>query len=311
MLVLGVASSHAPSLFQSVENWDSIYEVLSKGIPQPKEAADETPEVIEGYIERIKRSFTTLRDRLRAARVDTLIIIGGDQSEQFDKSLKPAFAIYRNSEAWSRRAITIGGAAEEVIPFHCDVELSEVLLNKLVRRGFDVNIITELRPLVRPERGLPHAFSNPAEDLFPDIDISTVLVYENTYDPPSPTAELCYEFGQAIAQVCRDHPKRIAIYGSGGLSHDPRGPRSGWIDKPLDTWVLRQIEEGNGQALKALYKFDSMTMVGGTGEIRAWITVAGACEEVGMRAQVVDYIPAHKSVTGLGFAYWEPKGATS
>jgi hypothetical protein len=30
--------------------------------------------------------------------------------------------------------------------------------------------------------------------------------------------------------------------------------------------------------------------------------VAGACS--GVRATIVDYIPAHHAVTGLGFAYW-------
>ena len=53
-----------------------------------------------------------------------------------------------------------------------------------------------------------------------------------------------------------------------------------------------------------MYKFDSMTMRGGTGEMRAWITAAGAMEEMGSRAVIVDYIRAHHAVTGLGFAYW-------
>jgi protocatechuate 4,5-dioxygenase beta chain len=53
-----------------------------------------------------------------------------------------------------------------------------------------------------------------------------------------------------------------------------------------------------------MYQFDSMTMRSGTGEMRAWITTGGAMEEMGSRAVVVDYIPAHHAVTGLGFAYW-------
>jgi len=64
------------------------------------------------------------------------------------------------------------------------------------------------------------------------------------------------------------------------------------------------MTSGNGQATTAMYKFDSMTMRGGTGEMRAWITAAGAMEEMGSRAVVVDYIAAHHAVTGLGFAYW-------
>ena len=89
---------------------------------------------------------------------------------------------------------------------------------------------------------------------------------------------------------------------SGGLSHDPRGPRAGWIDAPLDHWVLEQLNKGNGAALCHLFEFDSDTLRSGTGEIRSWIVVAGACS--GVPATIVDYIPAHHAVTGLGFAYW-------
>ena len=53
-----------------------------------------------------------------------------------------------------------------------------------------------------------------------------------------------------------------------------------------------------------MYSYDSDTMTGGTGGIRAWITVAGALEEMGAHADVIDYVPAAKTVTGPGFAYW-------
>ena len=43
-------------------------------------------------------------------------------------------------------------------------------------------------------------------------------------------------------------------------------------------------------------------MRSGTGELRSWITVAGAFE--GRRGEVLDYMPAIHAVTGLGFAAW-------
>jgi Catalytic LigB subunit of aromatic ring-opening dioxygenase len=126
----------------------------------------------------------------------------------------------------------------------------------------------------------------------------------NCYFPPMPSARKCYELGQTIVGALQDRPERVAIMASGGLSHNPRGPRAGWIDAPLDHWVLEQLRLGNGDALCHLFEFDSDTLRSGTGEIRSWIVVAGACGV--RRAQVVDYIPAHHAVTGLGFAYWPP-----
>lgn len=64
---------------------------------------------------------------------------------------------------------------------------------------------------------------------------------------------------------------------------------------------MERLERNDGEALKHLFTFDSDTMRGGTGEIRAWITVAGAMRRP---ATVVDYIRAHHAKTGLAFAYW-------
>ena len=63
-----------------------------------------------------------------------------------------------------------------------------------------------------------------------------------------------------------DRPERIAIYGSGGMSHDPDGPRAGWIDQPLDNWVFERIERNRSEELTRLFSFDSDTLRGGTGD---------------------------------------------
>jgi protocatechuate 4,5-dioxygenase beta chain len=194
---------------------------------------------------------------------------------------------------------------EEQLKVEVDDVTSRQLLDRLVREeDFDVAFSTEQRALGPRGHGLPHAFFRPIPLLTPEADVPVVLIYENTYDPPSLPAGRCYQLGQALERLLRDDPRRIAIYGSGGLSHDPGGPRAGWIDEPLDHWFLEQLEQGRGEKTTPMYAFDSLTMRGGTGEMRAWITVAGAMEQAGRKATVVDYIPAHHAVTGLGWAYW-------
>ena len=51
--------------------------------------------------------------------------------------------------------------------------------------------------------------------------VPTVLIYENTYDPPSLTAKRCYELGQAIRQAVESWKgnERVCVMSSGGLSH--------------------------------------------------------------------------------------------
>lgn len=309
---LGLASSHAPSMDARLEQWAPIYQRLIRNVPQPPEASQETPEVIRSYIGRIQSGFATLRRQLTDYRADLLIIIGGDQTEMFDDSNKPNLMIYLGEFAWGSNVLRLAGEAPSEgasVRLKVDVETSKWLLQRLVvQEGFDMAFSGEQCALGRAEQGLPHAFVRPAPHLMPKLDIPVVLIYESTFDAPCLTAQRCYDLGRTLARLLKSDPRKIAIFGSGGLSHDPGGARAGWIDEPLDRWFLDQLALGNGRATTSMYSFDSMTMRGGTGEMRTWITVAGAMDEMGSpQAVVVDYIPAHQAVTGLAWAYWPPK----
>ena len=304
---LGLAASHAPGAYAtSQEQWDMLWDRLSvsRGIPQPDYVAKETGEQLKDMMARIDTSHKKLTAEFDAYKPDILIIIGGDQTEMFDRSNVPQFMIYTGAHAWASKAGATRDPNGPKVETDIEVEFSKTLLTKLVKdENFDIAMSDEMENFGRGH-GLPHAFGNMLSYIMDNTQIPTVLIYENTYDPPSLTAKRCYELGQAIARVAKKDPRRIAIMGSGGLAHDPGGKRSGWLDQPLDKWCLEKFAEGDGEATKAMYTYDSDTMTGGTGEIRAWITVAGAMEEMGSHADVIDYVPAAKTVTGLGFAYW-------
>jgi protocatechuate 4,5-dioxygenase beta chain len=296
---------------KSQEAWDQMWARLSldRGIPQPAYVAEETGEKLQDMIRRIDAGHAKLIEEFDAYKPDLLIIIGGDQTEMFDRSNVPQFMIYTGATAYGSEAGKGRGPDAPKVYTDIDVEYSQKLLSKLVKEeGFDVAFSSEMENFGRGH-GLPHAFANMLSYIMTNTKVPTVLVYENTYDPPSLSAKRCYDFGAAIARIAKRDNRRIAIMGSGGLAHDPGGKRSGWLDQPLDKWFLEQIADGNGKATEALYSWDSDTMIAGTGEIRAWITVAGAMEEMGSHANVVDYIPGGKTVTGLSTAYWNTEPA--
>lgn len=252
-VVLGLASSHAPSLFASVEQWPAIHKGLTRDVPQPKEFADETPEMIAGWIDRIQAAFATLRETIAAHSLDAMIIVGDDQAEVLTNACNPGIAVYAGETVSGSTSISWLGQDRKdnhSIVRSCPQFLS--LSARIIRRCRRVSVATRL------------ARRSP---------IFSVMV-----------------------------PSGSGIYGSGGLSHDPIGPRAGWVDEPLDRWVIERIERGEGRKLGNLFSFDSDTLRGGTGEIRSWIVAAGAFD--GVKGTMVDYIPARHAVTGLGFAYW-------
>ena len=304
-IVLGLASSHAPSMFVAADHWPTVHRGLAREVPQPAELAQETPDVIEDHVRRVQRGFATLRAQLEAAKPDAMIIIGDDQNELFSGALIPSFAIFVGEEAEGTYSISWIGEKpkDNWIKLPCHSAIGRIALEGLVERGFDFGHVEKLVPLARPELGIGHAFTRIGRVMrLVESGIPAVPIFTNAYHPPLPSAARCYALGQALRDIFAKRPERVAIFGSGGLSHDPRGPRAGWVDEPLDRWVLDRIMRGEGAQLRSLFTTDSATLRGGTGEIRNWIAVAGAYD--GQAGTVVDYIPARHAVTGLGFAYW-------
>jgi len=304
MLGLGLASSHAPAMFEPAERWSIVYNRIPDYMKesQPHTARLETLEVLQGYVQRIDAGFEALRRQLEAYRPDALVVIGDDQGDMFDASNNPAFYIFTGDEVWGLDG-TIDRRLEDRrrLTFPCHGPLSRHFLKQLMKKGFDLAAGSEFRPAGRPGHGVSHMVASPVPRLNPSLDIPVVPIWINEYYPPMPSATRCYDLGVALAEILAERPERIAIYASGGLSHDPSGPRAGWVDEPLDRWVLERLERNEGEALKQLFTFDSDTLRAGTGEIRAWIAVAGAMRRP---AKVLDYIRAHHAKVGLAFAYW-------
>ena len=309
MLGLGMASAHAPMMFQKAQFWPRMLERIPAQAREhlPKIARVElaSPALIEGYIQRIEAAFATLRGQLSAYRPDALIMIGDDQGDMFDAANMPTLAVYTGEEPlWGRSArdtYDVPPAERTKLVFRPHAGLARHLLDGLLERGFDVANLAKFAPRGNPTRGVSHMVSNLVPEVDPELRIPLVCVFINEYYPPLPSAARCARLGEAIADVLRDRPERVAIYASGGLSHYPGMYNAGWIDQPLDHWILERLDRNDVDALKHLFTFDSDNLRSGTGEVRAWISVAAAMRRP---ATVVEYVPAHCTQTGCGFVYW-------
>src|SRR5262245_2913672 len=102
MLGLGLASSHAPAMFEPLEMWPRVDERMPPYMRerQPPTAALETPAVIAGYIQRIDAAFDVLRGQLEAYRPAALIVVGDDQGDLFDASHNPTLSLFTGEELW-------------------------------------------------------------------------------------------------------------------------------------------------------------------------------------------------------------------
>ncbi len=320
-IVVGMASSHYPSLFQDTYNgWRRYWELISGDIPQPIEVNDEDESRVEKWIERRDQAFGRLATAFDAHKPKAIIIVAGDQDEWFSDAHSPNIMIYSGSEPiegfhncgdfdsdppanfwedFDRFGVTLKS----------DPNLAGRLQTELVRRDFDVSISRSINPQGRPERRAPHALTRPLPLIMPELDIPVVPVIIKTIERSTAvlTGERCLALGQAIGEICNTLSMPIAIYGSGGMSHDPGGPRSGWVDQPLDRWVLDCLESGDLRELGRLFSFRSAATDSGTGELRTWLVTAGAmiAAQRSYACETVDYFPAHIATVGSGWVLWD------
>ena len=79
-----------------------------------------------------------------------------------------------------------------------------------------------------------HGIMVPLNFLTPDYDIPVIPVNINCQGPPLAPLERAWAFGESMRRACEAMPERIAIIGTGGISHWPATPDSGKINEEWD-----------------------------------------------------------------------------
>jgi protocatechuate 4,5-dioxygenase beta chain len=293
-------------MFRDPAEWDRVHQWLAGNVPQPSELAKETPDVLAAQAQRVRAGFDVLRQRLIDDRIEAVVWLASDTGRVFSGAQVPQLCTYLGEEIWgsTRLAELADPAADDLVRLRCHADLAGFLHGELVARGFDMNYSTEVRARGQPDYGTTPSIVTPARWLLPSDELPVVPIYVNTQVAPAPSGRRCFTFGHALAEILDERDERVALFASGGLSHDHTGPRGGWIDEPLDRWVLEQLRRGKAERLKPMFDVVSDTLARGGAQIRLWLMVAAAMESRGARAQIVDYIPSYSIAAGVGFAVW-------
>jgi hypothetical protein len=323
-LVLGIGTSHTPMLNAPAEDWprfidrDGVRDFLDKeGEPasyqdllrrvEPHVAAELTPERFVARHAEAQAGVDHLKQALRRAELNALIVVGDDHKELYHDDNMPALVVYygktvRNMPLngfsgpdWARRATARYYEEKTPRDYPVESDLALHLINSLIDQEFDPVASNAL-----PDgKGEGHAFAFVRKRLMEDPELPVVPVLLNTYFPPTqPTPRHCYRLGQAIRAAVESYPgdARIGIVGSGGLSHFV-------VDEALDRAV---IDACRGKDAAALQSLPRKKLNSGSSEIRMWICAAGASEHLDTKWS--SYTPGYRtpagSGTGLGFLYW-------
>jgi len=168
----------------------------------------EAPPEAKAQVDAYRRAAQQIAGEIRAARPDVLVVIAQDHFRTSFYNNMPAFLMgVGEVSRWGDWRGTSG-------PLNTDVEFSRAVARGLFERNFE--------PAVSYDMMVDHGTSQVLE-LFGMTDLPVLPIQVNAAAPPQPTPARCYAFGEALRGAIQALPggQRVAVIGSGGLSHAP------------------------------------------------------------------------------------------
>ena len=244
-----------------------------------------------------RRALDEMRDRLRAARPDVILLLSNDHLLNWPINNTPEYTVGIGAEHvgpadWYDEWLAL---EKYRIPGH--PAFARYLVNEGARR--------RLAFAYRRDMQFDDGVSVPMHYLNPEGDIALVPVTMNCTVPPIPTPARAYEVGTTLREMVHAYPgaERVAVVATGGLSHEPGGPRYFWVDEEFDRWFLDLLRKGDHAALLQECTLERMEAAGsgGTAELLAWMV---ALAFTSGPAEVLAYMPAIAWRSGTGMVVW-------
>ena len=122
-----------------------------------------------------------------------------------------------------------------------------------------------------------HGIMVPLHFLTPRYDMPIIPVNINCQGPPLTPLHRAWAFGEALRRACDAVPEKIAVVGTGGISHWPATPDSGKINEAWDREFLDRLMRADKDALLSYSDQETYRDAGQGGfEIRTFIASIAA-----------------------------------
>jgi aromatic ring-opening dioxygenase catalytic subunit (LigB family) len=222
--------------------------------------------------EEFHAAYRGMAQRLGAARPDALVIVAAEHFANFFMNNMPCFAV---------------GMAQ-----HYEGPIEDPDWLKIPRArvpgdaSLSARLIREMMQTVdlayAEEWKFDHGIMVPLHFLTPGFDLPVVPVNINCQGPPLTPLHRAWALGEALRRAADSVPERIALVGTGGISHWPATPDSGKINESWDRQFLEHWRANDRSAMLA-YTDEATYREAGQGgyEIRTFIAVAAAAGGIG------------------------------
>jgi protocatechuate 4,5-dioxygenase beta chain len=273
-IIGGIGTSHVPTIGLAVD----------KG----KQADPDWAPLFKGY-EPVARW-------LAEKKPDVLFFCFNDHATTFFFDRYPTFALGVSDEY----AIADEGMGQRPIPrLKAHGALARHIARQLVADEFDLTIFQDLP--------LDHGLHSPLTMMWPtkpDWPGKVIPLVVNVLQHPLPTPRRCFKLGQHLRGAIASYPEdlKVAMVGTGGLSHQMIGDRAGFNNEAWDVEFLHLIEK-DPERLAAMSIDDYVRLGGNEGaEVIMWLIMRGALAPTVKKVHQSYYLPM---TTAMAVALFE------
>jgi len=242
---------------------------------------------------RVSAAYRELGRRLTAAKPDVLIVVSPDHWSNFFLNNYPAVCLGVGEASEGPPEPWMKDFPHRQIAGHPGLAMH--LAEEAMRQGFD--------PAVSHRLTLDHGACIPLWRMELERLPKIVPMLLNSIEPPMPSLARCYQWGALLRRAIDSYaePLRVAILGTGGLSHSIGEPTMGAIHEAFDRETIKLFSSSE-QSLIEFLEAKLPNSGNGSEEVRNWLVAHGAAGGRGF--ELVDYLPVPKVIVGCGFASW-------
>jgi hypothetical protein len=233
---------------------------------------------------------------LAQMKPDVLFFCFNDHATTFFFDRYPTFALGVSEEY---RIADEGSGVRKIPLLKGHAALSRHIAQSLVADEFDLTLFQDLP--------LDHGLHSPLTMLWPsapDWPGRVIPLVVNVLQHPLPTPARCFKLGQHLRKAILSYPEdlKVAIVGTGGLSHQMIGDRAGFNNEEWDLEFLDLIGR-DPERLAGMSLADFMRLGGNEGaEVIMWLIMRGALAKDARKLHQSYYLPM---TTAMAVALFE------
>ena len=270
-IVTGIGTSHVPSVGAVIDN--------------NKEQDPYWKPLFDGY--------QPARDWIQDNMPDVAIVVYNDHASAFGLNLIPTFTLGVADEF---PPADEGYGPRKVPTAVGDPDLAWHLAESLILDEFDMTIANEM--------SVDHGCTVPLSIMFDKPEqwpCKIIPLCVNVIQYPPPTGKRCFDLGKAIRKAVESYDKdiKVAIFGTGGMSHQLQGERAGLVNAEFDQSFLDRLTT-DPVGLTKIPHVEYMREAGSEGiELVMWLIMRGAMGDDATETYKFYHVPASNTGAGL------------